>query len=260
MELIESSLCSNQIAHGDLKEKLLVLRKFGLNRLIFNDYSSIRSFSQQFEREQRPTAHLYVISYPNRESIRMIWDILEFYDSFTLFIRHRQSARNYEYPKALYQAFSYTDNVGVAIDGEHLSTLNLDSMMQILQNEFKVNHVLILDRMGLILPGEIFNSIKVLRAKLPKGSLISYFPSDLNGLGMTNSFQAMKAGINGLVGSLFKKNCKKFKVIDFMKLHLLYQQEKQVLFSKRLIRTLDTTLEPFDKAGFGIGELTKFGK
>jgi len=55
----------------------------------------------------------------------------------------------------------------------------------------------------------------------------------------------MRLEIDGLAGSALQERCNDPKIIDLMKLHLLYRQKREDLFSKHSIRLLDHAFESF---------------
>ena len=245
MELIEACLSIADATKGDLEKKLKFLQRIGIHDLIFSDFSGLRNFNQQMEGFELPIGRLNVISRPNTESIKMIWNIIRSLDSFTIFLQHNNFVGDDEFKDALYHAFCLTDNIGCAFEGEALITFPLDDMIQTLQDEFQVNCFLILDSEGLLIPNKISRCLKILRSKTLKGSQILYFPNDSNTLGLITALYAMRLKIDGLVGSAIKEKCNNPKFIDLIKLHLLYQQKKDGLYSKHLITLLDHVFESF---------------
>lgn len=246
MKLIEAGLSSPEAIHRNLKKTLSFLQRLGLCNLLFSDFFVLKAFSQQMKEIEIQIAHLYVMSYPNRESIKMIWDIVKAYDSFSIFLKQNESAREEDFKDALYQALSFTDDVGCALEGGALLTAPLDPMIQALQEEFNIKHFLILDGGGLLLPNEVSKCLKTLRENLARGSQIFFFPNDRHGLGLIDAIYAMRVGIDGLVGSILKQKKKKDQTtIDLLKLHFLYQSRKKDLFSSRTRRLLDRTFISF---------------
>jgi len=175
----------------------------------------------------------------------MIWNVINSYDLFTIFLQHNKFVGDNEFKDALYHTFSLTDNVGCAMEAEALLTLPFDGMVRTLQDDFRVDHFLVLDSEGLLLPNKISRCLKTLRSKILKESKIFYFPNDNHKLGLMNALYAMRLEIDGLAGSALQERCNDPKIIDLMKLHLLYRQKREDLFSKHSIRLLDHAFESF---------------
>lgn len=249
MEFIEACLLNSGPTEGDLEQRLSFLQRVGIHHFIFSDFFGLRSFGQRVKGLDLPIGHLSVISYANIDSIKMIWNLINSYDLFTIFLQHSKFVGDDECKDALYYVFSITDNVGCAMEAEALLSFPLDDMVRTLQDEFRVDHFLVLDNEGLLLPKETSRCLKTLRSKILKESKIFYFPNDNHALGLMNALYAMRLGIDGLVGSALNERCDDPKIIDLMKLHLLYQQERNHLFSKHSIRLLDQAFSPFIKGG-----------
>jgi hypothetical protein len=117
--------------------------------------------------------------------------------------------------------------------------------MKTLQEEFKVNCFLILDSEGSLISNKICRCLKNLRSNALKGSQILYFPNDRYMRGLSSAMYAMQLKIDGLVGTAIKEKCNDPKFIDLIKLHLIYQQKKDGLYSKHQITLLDHVFESF---------------
>ena len=243
MEFIEACLMNPEAADGDFKQRLSFLQRTGVQNLIFSDFFGLRNFSRKVGDLKAPSGCINVISRPGIEWIEMLWDIINCYDVFSIFIKHNGSVSDDEFKDALYRCFSLTDNVGCAMETKTLSSFAFDDIVRTLRDEFNVKHFLILDSEGLLQPKETLRCLKTLRSRVSGGSKIFYFPNNQHKLGIVNALHAMRLEIDGLAGSVLKGRCKDPEVVNFIDLYLLYQQKRDDLFSKSSRKVLDHAFE-----------------
>lgn len=243
MKLIEAGLLKPKEDQGNLEAKLSFLQRIGVHDLILPDFLALRDLSHQIRGLDSPIGHLNVVSHPNRESIKIIWEILKSYDSFTVFIRCNRFDRDEEYKEALYQAFSYTDEVGCMIEDETIMTMPINELIKTLQEEFEVRQFLIQENEGSFLPDEISKCIEKLRSSVLDGSEILHFPNNRYGLGMINALTSIRLEVDGLVGSAIR--CMDPKIVNLEKLHFLYHLRRKELFSEHSRNSLDHAFEHF---------------
>jgi len=243
MEFIEACLMNPEAAEGELEQRLSFLQKIGVQNLIFSDFFGLMNFNREVGNLKASIGRLNVISRPGIEWIEMLWNIINCYDLFSIFLRYNGSVSNDEFKDALYHCFSLTDNVGCAIETKALSSFAFDNIVRTLRDEFNVKHFLILDSEGLLQPKETLRCLKALRSKVSGESKIFYFPNNHHKLGIFNALHAMRLGIDGLAGTVLKGRCEDPKVVNFIDLYLLYQQKKGDLFSKRSSKVLDHAFE-----------------
>ncbi len=232
-----------EASEGDLEKRLSFLHGMGVQNLIFSDFFGLRSFSREVGNLKAPIGCLNVISRPRIEWIEMLWNIINGYDLFSIFLKHYGSVSDDEFKDALYRCFSLTDNVGCAIETKALSSFAFDDIVRTLRDEFDVKHFLILDSEGLLQPKETLRCLKALRSRVSGESKIFYFPNNQHKLGIINALHAMRLEIDGLAGSALKERCEDPKLVNFIDLYLLYQQKKDDLFSKRSSKVLDHAFE-----------------
>jgi hypothetical protein len=243
MEFIEACLMNPEAAEGELEQRLSFLQRIGVQNLIFSDFFGLRDFSREVGNLKAPIGRLNVISRPRIEWIEMLWNIINCYDLFSIFLKYNGSVSDDEFKDALYRCFSLTDNVGCAIETKALSRFAFDDIVRTLRDEFNVSHFLILDSEGLLQSKETLRCLKALRSKVSRESKIFYFPNNQHKFGIINALHAMRLEIDGLAGSVLKGRCEDPKVINFKDLYLLYQQKRDELFSKRSSKVLDHAFE-----------------
>ncbi len=241
MELIEGGLMASGTNRADLRKTVSLLENMGVRKYMFPDYFSLSKFSQLMDDMELFRYHFNVLTHPKEESIRMTWEILKSYDSSTIFVRYGRCLQDDEFKEAVYLAKSFTDDVGLAVEPVSLLSQPMGSMIRGLQEDFRMTKYLLLDSDGLLLPNELTKLLKSFRLEMSDGSIILFFPKDQHRLGLINALYAMKAGINGLVGSVLKERQMTSDVIDLIGLHLLYSHKKKDLYSKRSREILDQT-------------------
>jgi len=249
MDLIEGGLMAPGANRTDLRNAVSVLEKLGIRKYLFPDYFSLSRFSQLIDDMELFRHHFYVLTHPKKESIRMTWDILKSYDSSTIFVRRDRFVQDEEFKEAVYLAKSFTDDVGLAVEAESLLSPSMASIIQSLQEDFRMTKYLLVDSDGLLLPDELTKLLKSFRLDMSNGSLILFFPRDQHRLGLINALYAMRAGINGLVGSVLTARHMTGDIIDLTGLHLLYFHKRKDLYYKRSREILDQTFSPFIATG-----------
>ncbi|MBW1784201.1 MAG: hypothetical protein JRL30_26105 [Deltaproteobacteria bacterium] len=243
MEFIEACLMNAEASGGDLQQRLSSLHRMGVHHLIFSDFFGLRRFSREAEGLKTPVGCLNVISGPRIESIEMLWNIMNYYDLFSIFLKYYGTVSDEDFKDALYRCFSLTDNVGCALETKAISSFGFDDIVRTVQDEFNVKQFLIQDSEGLLQPEETFRCLREIRSKVSGVSKIFYFPNNQHQLGMMNALHAMRLNIDGLAGSVLKGRCEDANVINFMDLYLLYQQKRDGLFSKRASKIVDHAFE-----------------
>jgi hypothetical protein len=249
MELIEGGLMAPGTNRVDLRKAVSLLEKMGIRKYLFPDYFSLSKFSQLMDDMELFRYHFNVLTHPKRESIRMTWDILKSYDSSTIFVRLDKFVQDEEFKEAVYLAKSFTDDVGLVLEAESLLSHPMDNIIQTLQEDFRMTKYLLVDSDGLLLPDELTKLLKSFRLEMSNGSLILFFPRDQHRLGLINALYAMRAGIDGLVGSVLKAKDMTGDIIDLTGLHLLYFHKRKDLYSKRSREILDQTFSSFIATG-----------
>ena len=249
LELIETCLLDTEATDLGLEDQLLRLQRAGIFDLIFTDFFALRNFSQKTDGITFPARCLHIVSHPNVDSIKMIWNIVNTYDSFTIYVRHSESTALDQFKDALYYAFSLTDNVGYAIEDGFLPILPARQTIQVLEKDFDLRRYLVIESEGLSLPNEVVKCLRMLRARVPTHSKIFYFPNNQHGLALANSFYALRLEIDGLAGSILAASHRGLRFVNLIKLSSLYQNKRNEMFSKRIVRRLDRV---FDSLNQGI--------
>jgi hypothetical protein len=239
LELIETCLLDPEATDLGLQDQLLLLQRAGIFDLIFADFFALRNFSQRMEGLTFPARCLHIVSHPNVDSIKMIWNIVNTYDSFNIFLRHSESTPLDQFKDALYYAFSLTDNVGYALEDCIVPSLPVRETIQILEKEFDLRRFLVIESEGLSLPNQVVKCLRMLRARVPTHSKIFYFPNNQHGLALANAFYALRLEIDGLAGSVLAATHRDLRSVNLIKLSSLYQNKKNEMFSKRSVRRLD---------------------
>lgn len=247
MEFIEAGLLYSGLCQSELRDRLSFLERIGIRPLIFHGFSELKAFKQQMEGLGLPVPHLNILSSASREPINMIWDIIQYYESFTVFIKASQFSKNDDLREALYQILSFTDNVGCSVEITAISIDPMAKIFQMLNEEFQINRFLIQDSEGLVLPDDTRKYLAAIWSKVLKGSQLFYSANDQYGLALINSLYAMPMRIHGLVGSALGSNNRQF--VDLLKLHLLYQHKKANLFSNTRIELLNQAFDSFLTGG-----------
>jgi hypothetical protein len=249
MELIEGGLMAPGANRTDLMRSVSLLEKLGIRKYLFPDYFSLSRFSQLMDDAELFRYHFNVLTHPKKESVRMTWDILKSYDSSTIFVRQDRFEQDDKFKEAVYLAKSFTDDVGLAMEAGSLLAYPMGNIIQSLQEDLRMTKYLLLDSDGLLLPDELTKLLKTLRLEMSDGSLILFFPRDQHRLGLINALYAMRAGVNGLVGSVLKELHMTGDIIDLTGLHLLYFHKRKELYSKRSREILDQTFSSFIAKG-----------
>jgi hypothetical protein len=249
MKFIETRIQDSKNDIGALKLDLFYLRQIGIRDLLIPGYFALRDFHEASE-EIDFSCHLNVITYPNRDSIKMAWSILRSYDSFTLLVQCMGSAiSRREYKESLYQAFSLTDEVGCLVNAEAILDPNAGERIEDLQKEFELQRFLIKDSQGSLFPEEISRISACLRKRTTEDSSIFFYPNNGHGMGMLGALYAIKEGFDGLAGSAILKNDR--KNIDFSALYRLYLGKREELFPRDLMERVDRAFEFASKIGRG---------
>jgi hypothetical protein len=249
MELIEGGLMAPGANRTNLGEAVSLLENLGIRECLFSDYFSLSRFSELMNDMEMFRYHFNVVAHPKKESIKMTWDILKAYDSSTIFVRRGGFLQDDEFMEAVYLAKSFTDDVGLAVETESLLSHPVGNMVRSLQQDFRMTKYLLLDSNGLLLPNELTKVLKSLRLEMSDGSLILFFPRDRHRLGLINALYAMRAGVNGLVGSVLKESHVTGEFIDLSGLYLLYFHKRKDLYSKRSRQILDQAFSCFNARG-----------
>jgi hypothetical protein len=246
MELIEGALMASGANRSELTNAVCLLENLGIRKYLFPDYFSLSRFSRLMEDLELFRYHFNVLAHPKKESIRMTWDILKSYDSSTIFVRQGKFLQDDEFKEAVYLAKSFTDDVGLAVEAEGLLSHPMGKIVRVLQQDFRITRYLLLDSNGLLLPHELTRILKSIRLEMSDESTIHFFPKDRHRLGFINALYAMRAGINGLVGSVLKGKNMTNDIIDLIGLHVLYSHKSKDLYSKRSREILDRTFSYFN--------------
>jgi len=240
MKFVEAGLPTVGMKQTNWKEHLIHLQRIGIYDLIFQEFFALKALHNEIKGTDFSIGHLHVVSRPNRESVKMLWDILKLYESFTLFIHCEKVANEKSASKdALYQAFSLTDEVGCVFDSETI--MAKEEMIKALLEEFEIKRFLIQNREGLLLPEEITRLLMQLRMAAADGSQVYFLPNNKHGLGVISALYAMREEVDGIMGSAFQDKDARF--IDLMKLFFIYRHKKEKFFSQRSTEIIDRAFE-----------------
>lgn len=244
MVIIEGGLLVRDVDKKDIEERLSSIKSFGIKDLLFSDFFYMRDFLRMGV-STSGINKFYIICHSNRESVRLIWNLIKNLETFSIFIECKYPTGE-NFRDALYQGFSFTDCIGLAIGSQGLSCLIKYGIIKSIQNEFIVKEFFILDNEGFDLPKETLKSIKALRSTLLKDSKIFYFPNDKNGLGIINALYAIKGRIDGVVGTILNKGKQDKSCINLMKLNYIYRRKKKNLYSSKIINIIDQIFNNFN--------------